>query len=174
LDTLNDNNLSGAEEVLGSKTIQKPKEIRANLIEQLSKLVTTDGRRVNIQNGLARINAQIETETKLVQIALTCDVAVAKGKVQALTGAVAQASNVAQLFTGRQRAQNDARRVGLHAGAEHCRCHACRGDAPWRRAGAAGLAAIIMRLSYGAGVFHMIFNRIRGRLTSLVQRREVA
>src|ERR1700748_1074355 len=35
LDTLNGNNLSGAEEVLGSKTIQKLKKIRANLIEQL-------------------------------------------------------------------------------------------------------------------------------------------
>jgi hypothetical protein len=79
LDTLNGNNLSGAEEVLGFKTIQKLKDTRAKLIEQLSKLVTTDGRRVNIQNGLARINAQIETETKLVQIALTRDVAVAKG-----------------------------------------------------------------------------------------------
>jgi succinoglycan biosynthesis transport protein ExoP len=100
LDTLSHGDLSGAEEVLDSKTIQKLKETRANLIELLSKLAPTDSRRVNIRNGLTGINTQIESETKLVHTALIRAFAMAEAKVQALTAAVAQASNAAQLSTG--------------------------------------------------------------------------
>jgi polysaccharide biosynthesis transport protein len=100
LDTLSRNDLSGAEEVLDSKTIQKLKETRANLIELLSRLAPIDPRRVSIRNGLAGINAQIESETELIRTALTRAVAVAKNKVQTLTAAVAQASSAAQLSTG--------------------------------------------------------------------------
>ncbi len=100
LETLNRNDLSGTEEVLDSKTIQRLKETRANLIEQVSKLSPTDSRRLNLQNGLTGINNQIETETRLVATALARDVAVAKSKVQILTAMVSQASHAAMTTSG--------------------------------------------------------------------------
>jgi len=99
LDTLSRNDLRGTREVLESKSIQKFKETLADLVERLATLAPSDPRRINLQNGIAGINALIEQEARLIEAALARDVAALTSKIKTLTAAVSQASAAAQLST---------------------------------------------------------------------------
>ena len=76
--------LAGATETLGSKTIQILKEFDVRLNEQISRLASTDPRRINLEAALKYVQTRTNRETNLVFEAAARDVEIARARVQSL------------------------------------------------------------------------------------------
>ncbi len=88
--------VAGAQEALGSKTIQDLKDLEAKTAERLNSLAPADTRRAPLQSALEGTRAQIKAEHDHVLASIARDLKIARAKVDALEATTRSDATIAQ------------------------------------------------------------------------------
>ena len=90
------NSIAGAQETIGSRTIQNLKDLEAKTAEKLNALAPADTRRTPLQSSLDGIRAQLKVEHDLIAASIARDLKIARAKVDALEAVTRNDAGVAQ------------------------------------------------------------------------------